>query len=99
MSLFQTSSVLGKDWEGGSHVRQNRLRCRRPKVRPEGLRKCLEDAGKVLGEEQQDTMSCRKEKVFSLLHATHVPIRTWAIQKPVCDYNHRSVSLLRGRRP
>lgn len=27
------------------------------------------------------------------------PIRTWATQKPVCDYNRRSVSLLRGRRP
>lgn len=64
MSLFQTSSVLGKDWDGGSHVRQNRLRCGRPKVRPEGLRKCLEDAGKVHGEEQQDSTSCRKEKVF-----------------------------------
>lgn len=54
----------GRSWDGGSHVRQNRLKCRRPKGRPEGLRKCLEDAGKVNREEQQDSSSCKKEKVF-----------------------------------
>lgn len=64
MSLSKLSVGEGAGMENQSHVRQNRLKCRRPKGRPEGLRKCLEDAGKVNREEQQDFSSCRKEKVF-----------------------------------
>lgn len=33
---FPNKQCWGRSWDGASHVRQNRLGCRRPKVRPRG---------------------------------------------------------------
>lgn len=70
------------------------------KVRPEGLRMCLEDAEEVSREERRDSSPCGKEKgLESATQNAPRVLKDAGAQKRECEHNHTRMNLLRGRRP